>query len=189
MSAVAPQEHLPQRTTAIIAEEIRREVDAVEADFQSAVQHAIRAGELLTEAKKLVRHGQWLPWLAANFEFTRQTAAAYMRIFAKCNEDPTSEPPSISAALAALVDPRPEPVDYGEVLIEPILGWTGLPLFEPAPPRNAQLLLSFESDEERDEYVRAQGIIVAKTTGKILSAWWPPREREDLSSLRFEEQS
>lgn len=43
--------------------------------------HAIRAGELLTEAKEQVRHGEWLPWLAANFPSTRQMASGYMRLF------------------------------------------------------------------------------------------------------------
>jgi len=49
------------RTIATIAEEIRHEVAGAEADFESAVQHAIRAGELLIEAKDQLGHGEWLP--------------------------------------------------------------------------------------------------------------------------------
>lgn len=46
----------------------------------AGVQHAIRAGELLIEAKSQVEHGQWLPWLEANCEFSERTAQGYMRL-------------------------------------------------------------------------------------------------------------
>ena len=34
----------------------------------SALEHARQAGELLTQAKALLPHGQWLPWLESNCE-------------------------------------------------------------------------------------------------------------------------
>jgi hypothetical protein len=49
------------RRLAVLAREIRTEAAAAEADFQSAVQHAVNAGERLTEAKGLLAHGAWLP--------------------------------------------------------------------------------------------------------------------------------
>ena len=63
-----------------LATEIRHEVEQAEADFQSSVKHAIRAGELLSEAKGQVGHGHWLPWLAANFPAGVRTAQGYMRL-------------------------------------------------------------------------------------------------------------
>jgi hypothetical protein len=87
-----------------LAEQIRAEHEACEESAESAVMHAIRAGELLTEAKAQVRHGKWLPWLVANFEFTRQTASGYMRL-AKHRAEMEGAP-SISEALKELAEPR-----------------------------------------------------------------------------------
>jgi Protein of unknown function (DUF3102) len=84
-----------------LAVEINQHVAAAEDHFQSAVAEAIMAGEKLIEAKSLVRHGEWLPWLEQHFEFTRQTAAAYMRL-AKADREQMEAAPSISAALALL---------------------------------------------------------------------------------------
>jgi hypothetical protein len=63
-----------------LAAEIRDEVDAAEADFQSAVGHAIRAGELLIEAKAQVKHGEWHDWLGEHFPASVRTAQGYMRL-------------------------------------------------------------------------------------------------------------
>ena len=90
-----------------LAVEIRQEAEAAEADFQSAVVHAIRAGELLIEAKSQVAHGAWIPWLAENFEFTRQTASGYMRL--ATHADQLEGAPSISAALKQIAPPIDEP--------------------------------------------------------------------------------
>jgi hypothetical protein len=42
--------------------------------------HAIRAGELLLEAKREVAHGEWESWLQANVPFQPRTARAYMQL-------------------------------------------------------------------------------------------------------------
>ena len=80
-----------------LAADIRHEAGQAERCWNGAVAHAIRAGELLVEAKAQLEHGQWLPWLAANFEFTRQTASGYMLIASRREE--MEGAPSISAAL------------------------------------------------------------------------------------------
>jgi hypothetical protein len=46
--------------------EIREAHDLAERAARSTVEHAIRAGELLIEAKSRCAHGEWLPWLDAN---------------------------------------------------------------------------------------------------------------------------
>jgi hypothetical protein len=63
-------------TLSDLATRIRAEHQAV----GDALKHAITAGELLTEAKVQVPHGDWLPWLEANCEMSLRTAQAYMRI-------------------------------------------------------------------------------------------------------------
>jgi len=71
-------------------DELRAEIDcqhaAAVAAFRTSVDHAIRAGELLLEAKTIVGHGHWLDWLAANFPASLRTAQDYMYL-AKHPED------------------------------------------------------------------------------------------------------
>jgi hypothetical protein len=64
--------------------------------------------------------------------------------------------------------------------------WAGLPAFHPVPERSERLILSFDSAADRDRLVAELGLIIAKKTGPSWSAWWPPREREDLAALRFD---
>lgn len=84
-----------------LAAKIRKEHEACERNAQSAVEHAIKAGELLTIAKAKVKHGGWLPWLEEHFEFTQQTASVYVRL-AQNYGGSRSLPDSISEALAEL---------------------------------------------------------------------------------------
>jgi hypothetical protein len=104
---------------AVLAVEIREEVAAADRDFQSAVDHAIAAGEKLIEAKALVRRGEWGPWLDANFPGGEHTARNYMRLAR--NRERVLGSPSIRQAVALLAEPRepapePEPPDaFAEV--------------------------------------------------------------------------
>jgi hypothetical protein len=63
-----------------LAAEINRESELAERAWSSALRHAIRAGELLIQAKAQVRHGKWLPWLRENFERSERTAQLYMSL-------------------------------------------------------------------------------------------------------------
>lgn len=68
--------------------------------FGSTLQHAIAAGEALMAAKAQLPHGQWLPWLVANFEGSERTAQAYMRVAA--NPQTSADFDSIQKALGAV---------------------------------------------------------------------------------------
>jgi hypothetical protein len=46
-----------------------------------ALQGFIYIGQRLEEAKELVEHGEWIPWLEKNVAFSRQSAANYIRIY------------------------------------------------------------------------------------------------------------
>jgi Protein of unknown function (DUF3102) len=48
---------------------------------RTSIENAIRIGELLTEQKAVLKHGEWLPWLKANVQFTARTASNYLRVF------------------------------------------------------------------------------------------------------------
>jgi len=60
--------------------QIMAEHAAASASLRRGVEHAIRAGELLLEAKRLHRHGQWTKWVADNLSFSDRTARAYMQL-------------------------------------------------------------------------------------------------------------
>ena len=85
-----------------IAVEIRREVEAAEASYQDALGHALRVGELLIEAKGEVQHGQWLPWLEANFPGSIRSAQCYMRLARNRDEYATVAHLGIKGALKEL---------------------------------------------------------------------------------------
>jgi len=45
------------------------------------VDYAIEIGRLLTERKESFGHGEWLPWLQANVELSRDTADNYRWVY------------------------------------------------------------------------------------------------------------
>lgn len=104
------RDHLGLKKLALeISHEHRRVTNAL----SSAVEHAITAGGLLNEAKKHLRHGEWLPWLEKNFSGSVSTANNYMR----CANNRTAvrklleerNELSVTAALEELSTPRTRP--------------------------------------------------------------------------------
>lgn len=53
---------------------------------RQTIENAQRIGELLTECKASLGHGQWLPWLKANTKISERTARNYMRVFNRRDE-------------------------------------------------------------------------------------------------------
>jgi hypothetical protein len=48
---------------------------------------AIAIGRLLTEAKKQIPHGEWLPWLRKEFAWSKSAAARFMQVYKKFGGD------------------------------------------------------------------------------------------------------
>lgn len=92
-----------------LAVELRIEAEAAEASLRDALGHALRAGELLIEAKGKVKHGEWLRWLEANFPGSERTAQGYMKLAANPPRVSDLESPTVRGALAELAEPREEP--------------------------------------------------------------------------------
>lgn len=63
-----------------LAHEINDEHSRCELALRRGLTHALRAGELLIQAKALCEYGTWLPWLRDNFTGSTRTAEAYMRV-------------------------------------------------------------------------------------------------------------
>jgi Protein of unknown function (DUF3102) len=69
-----------EQALADLATSINAAHEQVERAFHDGVKHAIRAGELLSLAKKQLPHGKWERWLKENVSFRPRTARAYMQI-------------------------------------------------------------------------------------------------------------
>jgi Protein of unknown function (DUF3102) len=93
----------------------RTELDRIVTQLRTALRHEtkniIEAGELLKKARDLIEHGEWLPWLAENFDLSERTAHRYIVSFMYVDEqreaksdtvsDFTNLAPSVLYALAA----------------------------------------------------------------------------------------
>ena len=71
-----------------LAHRIKIEHEATAVAMQRGLDHAIRAGELLIEAKAHpdIKHGQWLPWLEEHCAMSVRTAQLYMRVAERRSE-------------------------------------------------------------------------------------------------------
>ena len=105
-----------QRTPELIGAEIRM---YVEAGRRITLLCAIEIGRRLVEAKDMLSHGEWLPWLERETELSDRTAARYMKIFTEYGaaqqslfgpvaNSPTLSNLSVSNALRLLAVPEEE---------------------------------------------------------------------------------
>jgi hypothetical protein len=80
---------------------------AAQAAAGSAVQYAWATGRLLNGAEARCKHGEWLPWLKANFEGSRQTADRYRWVAANYPDpDSFNADFTINAALRAIEEKK-----------------------------------------------------------------------------------
>lgn len=56
---------------------------------RTSLDKAVRIGELLTEQKAKLKHGEWLPWIKANLQFSQQTVSNYVRLYGNRDKLPT----------------------------------------------------------------------------------------------------
>ena len=92
---------------AVTASEIHNEHQAAQRCASEAVTHAIRAGELLIQAKAALPHGAFGSWLSTNVEFSDRTSRGYMQL-AGLDEAKRQRVADLSlrSALAAIADQR-----------------------------------------------------------------------------------
>jgi DUF3102 family protein len=64
----------------ILAAEIKAAHEKFSTVARTALSHAIIVGERLIEAKTLVDHGEWLPWLKMHCSISERQAQKYMRV-------------------------------------------------------------------------------------------------------------
>jgi DNA adenine methylase len=77
VSAVVP---ISDGSLARLVQAIEDEHQAALGAARSAINHAIRCGELLIQAKADLSHGAWAAWVDAHCTFSHRTATGYMRL-------------------------------------------------------------------------------------------------------------
>jgi hypothetical protein len=66
--------------------EIKRELSELNQSLKMSVQKAIKIGQLLTEQKEFIGHGNFLSWLEDNIDIQERTAQKYMMIYRHKNK-------------------------------------------------------------------------------------------------------
>ena len=89
-----------------LAATVNDEYALMTGDMTRAVKRAIRIGELLTEVKAEVAHGEWIPWVEENLVFGQREARRYMRVAA--NASRVTHFDSLREAVSLLAEPKEE---------------------------------------------------------------------------------
>ena len=93
-----------------LAARIKAEHEACGTALERGAKHAMAAGDLLIGAKALLKHGQWLPWLAEHCAMSERTAQLYMRL-ARARPEVEANPQRVAdltvrGAMSALMPPN-----------------------------------------------------------------------------------
>lgn len=101
------------RTPEMIGAEIRMYVDA---GRRVMTLCAIEIGRRLVEAKGMLNHGEWLPWLKKETDFSERSAQLYMQVFNKA-----------SAAQLSIFGPEAKAQTFADLPISKTLALLSLP--------------------------------------------------------------
>jgi hypothetical protein len=71
----------PVVTIETAGQELERLHGVIAEKMRSTVQDAIRAGQILTQVKERLPHGEFLPWLKANCSISPKTADRYRQLY------------------------------------------------------------------------------------------------------------
>jgi predicted nucleic acid-binding protein len=122
----------------------------------SALEYARKSGAALMEAKALLPHGEWLPWVESNFKGSRRAAQKYMQLSSNAHSYAHLEPASMSEALRVIVgedeeeEPEEEiPAAFEEALAEVQHGH--ITDAEELPEEPRAVAVEVVEDEEDDE--------------------------------------
>jgi hypothetical protein len=95
----------------VLAAEFRRAHADVQDAVKTAADRAITAGQALIEAKSLIKHGEWLPWLREHCALAERTAQLYMKIAKSGMDSATVADLGLKSAVNALLIHLADPWD------------------------------------------------------------------------------
>lgn len=64
--------------------------------------------------------------------------------------------------------------------------YVGMPEFGDSE-KPIHLVVSFRSEEDREEFIKKVGLKIMKKEAKSWSTWWPEKVRDDAAAVRFED--
>lgn len=91
-----------------IGRDIRSITDEINFFKRQAVESIYEIGRRLIEAKAQLKHGEWLPWLRDEVEFSETSAQRYMQLAREYGKSTTVRDLGVSKALALLALPASE---------------------------------------------------------------------------------
>jgi hypothetical protein len=132
-----------------LAAEINAEHDQCLATFKRGLDHAMRAGGLLIQAKVLVGRGNWLLWFREHCHMSERTAQVYMRLARHSAQVESAGPAglTIDNVLATLALPSDQPEFEG---LPPRDPWVVRPSKDLAWEKWAARVNKSEEDRRRD---------------------------------------
>jgi Protein of unknown function (DUF3102) len=68
------------------APDLAEHVSAIRTLARTTIDNIIEIGRHLTECKRIVGHGNWLPWLAQEFAWSEDTAERFMQAYRVAGE-------------------------------------------------------------------------------------------------------
>jgi len=75
--------------------------------YESILDKGIRIGQLLSEQKTSLKHGEFIPWVKANLPFTERTAQFYMKIYTNRERIKNENVSHLTEAYKLLEAPKP----------------------------------------------------------------------------------
>ena len=98
--------------TAVLTPEQGRSIESITSDILEAKrvggEAILTIGRCLTEAKQVLPHGEWLPWLNEKVEFSERTANRFMRLSREWSNPTALSDLGATKALALLALPAEE---------------------------------------------------------------------------------
>lgn len=107
-SAIAQVQEDSQAVVSTTADEINNEYRLACDAAESAVDHAIRLGDLLVKHKRRLKHGEFKPWIEEFCNFSYPSAARYMTLARLSKKYHARDFSSVAQALDAAKNERPE---------------------------------------------------------------------------------
>lgn len=123
---------------------------------KNAIENAIRIGELLSEIKASLKHGQWIPWVDENLPFSRMHAARYMRVYTYRDELPNETSRfHLTSAIELLSTPKDEPQEeqFEEDEIEEYQEETEAQFEEPEKVEVTPVVYEDDFEEDGKDYI------------------------------------
>jgi len=84
------------------------------------------------------------------------------------------------ANLSMVTRPANEIADINEAA-----EWVGMPDYEPKQDVY-KIIVSFRNAEDRNQFVELYDMPSGKEASLSWSCWWPQKQKEDVSSLKYE---